>query len=653
MAAAVSLTMLAFPWLATEAKNDSYPRLANYYLSGGGISDEEARSLAKWDIVILGLEVPVDSPRTFAFLKQLNPDIKLLSYIDSISNRTDAPSEPLGHPIRDRYEGGKKEWILRSGVGKTLSVWPGSILMNPSNYAMQVDGKRWNDYIPEFITRVQEKQGVWDGIFFDNAMVDIAWLNDGRIDINSDGQNDAPEFVDNAWREGLRALYRTARTLNGAQKIIVTNSSNIYLESTNGRMFETVLTDSAKWARHFNAIRDAVKQTGYQPAYVVVNANTNNNGDRADWRRFRLAFTTTLLTDAYFSFDYGDKWHQQLWWYDEYDADLGMPRGEAYQAAGETWRRDFDRGLALVNPAAQTVTVDLGGEYKRLNGAQDKSVNNGQRVTQITLGAYDGIVLERISNGSVPENMSVMQGFVAGSTAELWDLATGKSVGTKILTMPSMPNGTFGLMDDLDNDGIDETITWKNGALALYRKGQRAWVMYPYDNRWRGSVSMAAGDINGDGVQEIVIAAGLGGGPHVRIVDIKGKLKGPGFFTGNKKSRGGAYIDVGDVNGDGIDEIIAGAGRGEEPWVRIYDAKGIVLHSFLAFGQNNRQGVFVAAADVDNDKKSDIIAVSGFNVNIFNPTGIYLNQYFLSKPVNSNKRVVVLQEGTQKLLAIY
>ena len=50
---------------------------------------------------------------------------------------------------------------------------------------------------------------------------------------------------------------------------------------------------------------------------------------------------------GYFSFDYGDKNHGQLWWYDEYDVNLGKPLFPAYNIQDKTndkfkpglWRR--------------------------------------------------------------------------------------------------------------------------------------------------------------------------------------------------------------------------------------------------------------------------------------------------------------------------
>jgi len=60
------------------------------------------------------------------------------------------------------------------------------------------------------------------------------------------------------------------------------------------------------------------------------------------------------------------------------------------------WRRDFENGIALVNPNTNgTQTVQLGGTFYHLNGSQVPSINNGAAVTSVTIAAGDGVILLR------------------------------------------------------------------------------------------------------------------------------------------------------------------------------------------------------------------------------------------------------------------
>jgi hypothetical protein len=91
----------------------------------------------------------------------------------------------------------------------------------------------------------------------------------------------------------------------------------------------------------------------------------------------------------YFSFDFGDQGYHQVWWYDEYDINLGRAESTAYNLFDREdkeikpglWRRDFEHGLALVNSTDQKQTyVFYKEEFEKINGQQDRRVNNGAKI---------------------------------------------------------------------------------------------------------------------------------------------------------------------------------------------------------------------------------------------------------------------------------
>ncbi len=74
---------------------------------------------------------------------------------------------------------------------------------------------------------------------------------------------------------------------------------------------------------------------------------------------------------------------------------------------------------------------------------------------------------------------------------------------------------------------------------------------------------------------------------------------GPTYF-------GGVRVATGDINGDGIEEIVTGPERNHAPWVRIFDQSGNMLHQFLAYSSTYKGGVDVALGDINGDGKLDI-----------------------------------------------
>ena len=154
---------------------------------------------------------------------------------------------------------------------------------------------------------------------------------------------------------------------------------------------------------------------------------------------------------------------------------------------------------------------------------------------------------------------------------------------------------------------------------------------FAYNEDFRGGVNVAGGDIDGDGQDEIITGAGPGGGPHVRIFDLSGEPKG-GFFAYNEDFRGGVNVAGGDIDGDGLDEIITGPGKGIESEIKVFDLSGNLKNSFVVYPPKFLGGANVAVGDVDGDGQDEIITGAGPgggpHVRVFDGQGNFKFHFF-------------------------
>lgn len=133
-----------------------------------------------------------------------------------------------------------------------------------------------------------------------------------------------------------------------------------------------------------------------------------------------------------------------------------------------------------------------------------------------------------------------------------------------------------------------------------------------FSKEFAGGVNVAGGDVNGDSIDDILVSAGPGAVSHVKVFDGRTRKELLSFnpFAGSFK--GGVEIASGDVNGDKKDDIIVAAAAGASPDVMVFDSTtGNVLHSFLAYDKAFRGGVTVGSVDIDGDGKDDIITGAG------------------------------------------
>ena len=133
-----------------------------------------------------------------------------------------------------------------------------------------------------------------------------------------------------------------------------------------------------------------------------------------------------------------------------------------------------------------------------------------------------------------------------------------------------------------------------------------------YDPRFTGGIFVAAADINGDGKADIITGAGPGGGPHVQVFSGANGSVLWSFMAYDPRFTGGIFVTTGDINGDGVPDIITGAGPGGGPHVQVFSGTdGSILRSFMAYDPRFAGGIFVASGDINGDGKADIITGAG------------------------------------------
>jgi cyclophilin family peptidyl-prolyl cis-trans isomerase len=127
-----------------------------------------------------------------------------------------------------------------------------------------------------------------------------------------------------------------------------------------------------------------------------------------------------------------------------------------------------------------------------------------------------------------------------------------------------------------------------------------------YEQTFRGGVRVAVGDVVGDGTEQIITAAGPGRAGEVRVFRQDGtELVAYRTFPFSAAFRGGIEVAVGDINGDDVADIVTAASRGPG-FVNVFfvnagaadPVPNTPSRSFQAFSSRYLGGATVATADV-------------------------------------------------------
>jgi hypothetical protein len=276
---------------------------------------------------------------------------------------------------------------------------------------------------------------------------------------------------------------------------------------------------------------------------------------------------------------------------------------------------------------------DLTTAFNILIGKDDGSSGlvNGQNGNQVGTSAHpiDPKLGPLENNGGPTQTMALLPGSPA---LDAGDNAYSPGA-TDQRGLPRIVNGTIDIGAYEAQASQAKPLFALGGApgrVQVHRVTDDAIVadFAPYGAAYTDLVNVAVGDVNGDGIDDVITATAAGN-PDVRVYD--GRAFADGTFNPDNPNAGliaqwfpyglnfnvGATVAVGDIEHNGFADIVTGADVGN-PDVRVYRGKDIANKTFdssgaslivqwFPYGLNFNVGANVAVGDVTGDGFADVV----------------------------------------------
>jgi hypothetical protein len=282
---------------------------------------------------------------------------------------------------------------------------------------------------------------------------------------------------------------------------------------------------------------------------------------------------------------------------------------------------------------ANTLTLNSNGSFtftapSNLNIALNSPITFIYKASDLSTNQSATATVTVNVTGNVRNTYAVASGPGVASQVQVYDSASGLLKFTLNPFEAAFTGGVRVTTADLNRDGTDDVIVGAgNGGgpiVAMFdgANGTSLGQFFAFEPTFRGGIEVAAGNFNGNG-NELAVGAGIGGGPRISIFNFQFGLAAPistaSFFAYESTQRNGVHIAAGDLDNSGLDKLISGAGPGGGPAIKVYGAAQLFSgnseipaeSAFFAFDSTTRTGVHVAVGQFRGDGRGDIVAGTG------------------------------------------
>jgi hypothetical protein len=186
---------------------------------------------------------------------------------------------------------------------------------------------------------------------------------------------------------------------------------------------------------------------------------------------------------------------------------------------------------------------------------------------------------------------------IAGPVGSFLPYSPGFTGGVRVAVCHLDSDGQADIVTGTGPGGAAHVQAFSSATGALVHP---AWSFFAYDPGFTGGIHVACALLDGERFG-VVTGAGAGGGPHVQAFRFVANSIPPlhtvaSFFAYDAGFTGGVTVAAVDLNNDGIGEIVTGTGAGGAPHVRVFDgATGTLAQEFFAYDPGFLGGVYVGA----------------------------------------------------------